>query len=85
VEFWTALLTKAQEFFLKVSLPELVACHYTRAASTTQLPLTMSQQAHSKRPRTQALQKTNQLWCVCRGPEDQDDMVACDKENSAIE
>lgn len=59
VKFWTALLTKAQEFFLKVSLPELVACHYTQAATTTQHPLTVLQQAHTKRPRTQALQKTN--------------------------
>ncbi|XP_077058645.1 uncharacterized protein LOC143711198 [Siphateles boraxobius] len=85
VEFWTTLLTKAQEFFLKVSLPELVACHHTRAASTTPHHLTALQQVHTKRPRTQALQKTNQLWCICRGPEDQDDMVACDKENCTIQ
>uniref|UniRef100_A0A3B1ITU5 YqaJ viral recombinase domain-containing protein n=1 Tax=Astyanax mexicanus TaxID=7994 RepID=A0A3B1ITU5_ASTMX len=32
--FWTTLLAKAQNFFFKVSLPELVACYYTRAAST---------------------------------------------------
>ena len=31
VEFWNGLLAKAQEFFLKVCLPELVANHYTRA------------------------------------------------------
>lgn len=33
VDFWTTLLTKAQELLLNVSLPELVACYYTRTAS----------------------------------------------------
>ncbi len=36
VRFWETCLQKAQEFFLKVSLPELVCCHYTQGASTMQ-------------------------------------------------
>jgi len=86
-------LAKAREFFLKVCLPELVAHHYTRAASTPQHaePLTeVSQTSHTdslmtSRPRKRALQKKSKLWCLCRGPEGLDDMVACDNENCVVQ
>lgn len=91
--FWSMCLPKAQEFFLKVCLPELVAHHYTGAASTTPhvKPLTGVPQTSrtdppmTSRPRKQALQKIDKLWCLCRGPEGLDDMVACDNENCVVQ
>ncbi|KAG9260834.1 uncharacterized protein LOC125804596 [Astyanax mexicanus] len=84
--FWTTLLAKAQNFFFKVSLPELVACYYTRAASTAPnaKPLTEIQPSCT-RPGKQTRKNMTKMWCLCKGPEEQDDMVACDNENCAIQ
>ncbi|KAL7388224.1 hypothetical protein ABVT39_009441 [Epinephelus coioides] len=97
VKFWESCLQKAQEFFLKVSHPELVCRHYTQDASTTQpsrvtavkppctktVPQVRRQKKENKRKRT-AENKEN-LWCLCSGPEELEDMVACDNKNCAIQ
>lgn len=46
-------------------------------------PLTELQPSGS--PRKQALEDINKLWCLCRGPEDQDSTEACDNENCAMQ
>ncbi len=53
-DYWTTLLKRAQEFFHKVSLPELVSCYYTRQASTKTPVSTELQPCRTKRARTQA-------------------------------
>lgn len=91
VDFWKTLLAKAQDFFYKVALPELVACHYTRevskdppvlpnppAAKPQRKPFTELQQSGPKKCRKKT---TKDRWCTCGGPEEKEDMVACDDEN----
>ncbi|XP_016317187.1 uncharacterized protein LOC107669462 [Sinocyclocheilus anshuiensis] len=43
-EFWRARLQKAQQFFIAVSLPEIIAQHFTKKVSRTSLPLGEIQQ-----------------------------------------
>lgn len=95
VKFWESCLQKAQEFFLKVSLPELICHHYTQDASTPEPSrvmavkscntLTVPQVKGQKRARKRTTENKENMWCVCQGPEGLDDMVACDNKNCATE
>lgn len=84
-DYWTTLLKRAQEFFHKVSLPELVSCYYTQQASTKTPVSTELQPSRTKRTRTHTCENVQRLWCICKGPEDLDDMVACDNENCVVQ
>lgn len=88
-EFWKARLQKAQEFFKEVSLPELVAQHFTKPTAQALANSRVLQQQQVK-PRKQAgkkhtaVKRKKALWCLCHGPE-RDHMVACDNHNCPIQ
>lgn len=66
LDYWTSLLGRAQNFFYKVAIPELVACHFTRGSKKAPVlpdaPLTEAQQSVEKRP---TKNNTKQRWCTC--------------------
>ncbi|CAN7940649.1 unnamed protein product, partial [Ixodes hexagonus] len=64
----------AQNFFVKVLLPELVAHWFTRQKEN---------QPPAQRVRTTASANDDRTYCVCSGP-DEGPMIACDGENCAI-
>ncbi|XP_051814464.1 uncharacterized protein LOC127537003 [Acanthochromis polyacanthus] len=85
---WRNILVKAQNFFQKVCLPELVACYFTKAHSAAheQQPLKDITQVLNTNTRKKRKRETAaKVWCLCQGPESLDDMVACDNENCKIQ
>lgn len=88
-QFWNACLPKAQRFFIEVSLPELTAQYFTKndtrpPVTTKPLPLRESQVSTVTKSTKSKSKKTKKAWCLCNGPEDMDDMVACQNENCRI-
>lgn len=93
VSFWESCLRKAQEFFHKVCLPELICGYYTRDTSTPEATRVLAVNTEPapaqapKRPRmskkTTKKNKEN-VWCVCGGPEI-DTMVLCDNSSCTIQ
>lgn len=64
---------------------EGTARHYTQQASTKTPVSTELQPSHTKRTKTHTCENMQRLWCICKGPEDLDDMVACDNESCAVQ
>lgn len=89
VTFWESCLKKAQEFFHKVSLPELICGYYTRDTSTPQATTVLAATpapAPKQTKRTKKTSKSKQnVWCVCGGPEELDTMVRCDNSSCATQ
>ncbi|XP_028297385.1 uncharacterized protein LOC114459273 [Gouania willdenowi] len=91
--FWKARLQKAQDYFVKVALPEL-AVQYLTIPPTSQpssghsvlreLQQSKPQQIGGKRQRKQHAQKAKEVWCLCAGPEE-GEMVACDNQNCPVQ
>ena len=75
----------------QMSWAELICRHYTQDASTPQTSrvmavksrntVTVPQVRGQKRARKRTTEHKENMWCVCQGPEELDDMVACDNEN----
>lgn len=91
--FWNARLQKAQDFFVKVALPELAVQYFSIPPTSQASPgpsvlRELQPQTVVKRPRKQSAQKapkrTNAVWCLCAGPEE-GQMVACDNQNCTIQ
>ena len=92
--FWNAQLQKAQDFFVKVALPELVV-QYFSIPPTSQAspgpsvlrellqPKTVVKRSR-KQPAKKAPKRTNAVWCLCAGPEE-GQIVACDHQNCRIQ
>lgn len=102
VELWEGtLLPTAQQFFYKVVLPELVACHFTQQSplvSSAGLHTPHTQTRHKKKrskkkhppspyhtPHPSQKAKDAVLWCTFRQPKELDDMVACDNQKCSIQ
>ncbi len=79
-QYWRTVLKKAQDFFHKVSLPEIVSCCYTGQAST-KTPNSVAAISHKKSRNTGTWQQKK----TGGGAEDLDDMVACDNDSCAIQ
>lgn len=94
--FWKARLQKAQEFFLKVTLPELVVQYFTLPPTSQasfgpsvlqqQQPLEVRVKTPRKQPakKDKAPKRNKSVWCLCAGPE-KGQMVACDNENCTVQ
>ncbi|XP_035981353.1 uncharacterized protein LOC118556891 [Fundulus heteroclitus] len=92
LELWTAILEKAKQFFVCVSLPELVSCHFTKTLNSPALNEIPLLACNNKTPQTSDTvpqkkckrKSVEKLWCTCRCPESKDNMVACDNDNCKI-
>lgn len=86
-QLWNNVLKKAQQFFEFVCLPELVSCYFTQMP-LKQIPVPDGEKTHETSKIVQKKGRTSRsvekLWCICRGPESKDDMVACDNQNCTI-
>ncbi|KAK9962094.1 hypothetical protein ABG768_019065 [Culter alburnus] len=86
-QLWNAVLKKAQEFFEFVCLPELIGGYFTMSLKQISTPggNQKNQQTSKMVPKKGRTRRSaEELWCICRGPESKDDMVACDNQNCTI-
>lgn len=97
-DFWNSESQKATSFHKKVILPELLAKAFTKkqehltervevVAPKENVPSASCEESCSEIKLVQHDEKTSlsqELWCVCRKPDDGSKMVMCDNKNCKI-